>query len=102
MSKASGSPAVNRDHPLTSASAPSIGGIDAGKQLWHVKVGRPSPAQERACGDIDPLGITGTPIYSAQTGDVYLVAEHNGWSSSGPPEPGCISRGGRPSVRYAR
>ena len=49
-----------------------------GKQLWHVEVGSPSPAQERACGDIDPLGITGTPIYSAQTGDVYLVAEHNG------------------------
>jgi outer membrane protein assembly factor BamB len=49
-----------------------------GRQLWHVKVGSPSPAQERACGDIDPLGITGTPIYSAQTGDVYLVAEHNG------------------------
>jgi outer membrane protein assembly factor BamB len=49
-----------------------------GKQLWHVKVGSPSPAYQRACGDIDPLGITGTPIYSAQTGDVYVVAEHNG------------------------
>ena len=57
----------------------SVYAFDAqGKQLWHVKVGSPSPAQERACGDIDPLGITGTPIYSAQTGDVYLVAEHNG------------------------
>ncbi|HEY3652105.1 MAG TPA: PQQ-binding-like beta-propeller repeat protein, partial [Streptosporangiaceae bacterium] len=57
----------------------SVYAFDAeGKQLWHVKVGSPSPAQERACGDIDPLGITGTPVYSAQTGDVYLVAEHNG------------------------
>jgi outer membrane protein assembly factor BamB len=57
----------------------SVYAFDAqGRQLWHVKVGSPSPAQERACGDIDPLGITGTPIYSAQTGDVYLVAEHNG------------------------
>ena len=57
----------------------SVYAFDAqGRQLWHVKVGSPSPAQERACGDIDPLGITSTPIYSARTGNVYLVAEHNG------------------------
>ena len=49
-----------------------------GRQLWHVRVGKPSPAFERDCGNIDPLGITGTPIYSAQTGDVYVVAEHSG------------------------
>ena len=49
-----------------------------GKRLWHVKVASPSPAYQRDCGNIDPLGITGTPIYSAKTGDVYLVAEHDG------------------------
>jgi outer membrane protein assembly factor BamB len=57
----------------------SVYGFDArGRQLWHVRVGTPSPAYERACGNIDPLGITGTPVYSAQTGEVYLVAEHGG------------------------
>jgi outer membrane protein assembly factor BamB len=57
----------------------SVYGLDtSGRQLWHVKVGTPSPAYQRACGNIDPLGITGTPVYSAQTGDVYLVAEHGG------------------------
>ena len=57
----------------------SVYGLDTdGRQLWHVSVGTPSPAFQRACGDIDPLGITGTPVYSAQTGDVYLVAEHGG------------------------
>jgi outer membrane protein assembly factor BamB len=57
----------------------SVYGLDAtGGQLWHVSAGRPSPAYERACGDINPLGITGTPVYSAQTGDLYLVAEHGG------------------------
>ena len=57
----------------------SVYGLDTrGRQLWHVSVGSPSPAYERACGNIDPLGITGTPVYSAQTGEVYLVAEHGG------------------------
>jgi outer membrane protein assembly factor BamB len=57
----------------------SVYGLDPrGRQLWHVRLGTPSPAYQRACGDIDPLGITGTPVYSAQTGDVYLVAEHGG------------------------
>jgi hypothetical protein len=46
--------------------------------LWHVRVASPSPAYQRACGNINPLGITGTPIYSARTGDVYVVAEHDG------------------------
>lgn len=49
-----------------------------GRQLWHTRLGNPSPSYQRPCGNINPLGITGTPIYSAQTGDVYLVAEHGG------------------------
>jgi outer membrane protein assembly factor BamB len=57
----------------------SVYGFDVrGKQLWYVSVGTPSPSYERACGNINPLGITGTPVYSAQTGDVYVVAEHGG------------------------
>jgi outer membrane protein assembly factor BamB len=47
-------------------------------QLWKTRLGDPSPAVERPCGNIDPLGITGTPIYSPQTGNVYAVAEHGG------------------------
>jgi outer membrane protein assembly factor BamB len=47
-------------------------------QLWHISLGTPSPAGERACGNIDPLGITGTPVYDAGSGSVYLVAEHGG------------------------
>jgi outer membrane protein assembly factor BamB len=55
----------------------------SGRQLWHVSVGTPSPAYQRACGNIDPLGITGTPVYSPQTGDVYLAAEHGGTAEQG-------------------
>lgn len=35
-------------------------------------------AEERQRGNIDPLGITGTPVYDAASGHVLLVAEHGG------------------------
>jgi outer membrane protein assembly factor BamB len=36
----------------------SVYGFDAqGKQLWHVSAGSPSPAYQRPCGDINPLGV---------------------------------------------
>jgi outer membrane protein assembly factor BamB len=54
-------------------------GFDASyHQIWRRDVGDPSPAQERPCGNIDPLGITGTPVYDATSRLVYLVAEHGG------------------------
>jgi outer membrane protein assembly factor BamB len=48
------------------------------QQVWKRTLGSPSPAEERQCGNIDPLGITGTPVYSSSTEQVYLVAEHGG------------------------
>lgn len=57
----------------------SVYGFGAGgRRKWRRHLGRPSPASQRPCGDIDPLGITGTPVYSARTGDVYVVAETGG------------------------
>jgi outer membrane protein assembly factor BamB len=50
----------------------------AGKQVWKRSLGSPSPAEERQCGDIDPLGITGTPIYDSTTNHIFVVAEHGG------------------------
>ena len=48
------------------------------RQVWKRSLGSPSPAEERQCGDINPLGITGTPVYDATTNHVFLVAEHGG------------------------
>lgn len=45
---------------------------------WHKHLGSPSPAAQRPCGNIDPLGITGTPTYAATTGLVYVAAELSG------------------------
>jgi outer membrane protein assembly factor BamB len=48
------------------------------RQVWKRSLGSPSPARERQCGDIDPLGITGTPVYDAVTGHVFVAAELGG------------------------
>lgn len=45
-----------------------------GRALWRKKLGEPVPRSELPCGNIDPLGITGTPIADAATRTVYLDA----------------------------
>jgi outer membrane protein assembly factor BamB len=51
-----------------------------GRILWSTRIGTgaPVPLSAQPCGDIDPLGITGTPVYDPATGLVYAVAEGNG------------------------
>ena len=46
-----------------------------GQVMWHVKVGTPVPLNQQPCGDLDPLGITSTPIYDPATKLVYVVAQ---------------------------
>src|SRR5579859_4528243 len=49
-----------------------------GQARWHTTVGTPVPLSDLPCGNIDPLGITGTPVYDPQTGLVFAVAEITG------------------------
>ena len=49
-----------------------------GRALWHTNVGTPVPQSSLPCGNIDPLGITGTPVYDPATGLVFAVAEIQG------------------------
>lgn len=55
-------------------------GLDArtGHTRWRTHLGKPQPLSGLPCGDIDPLGITGTPAYDRQTGSVFVVAETDG------------------------
>jgi len=48
------------------------------RQVWRRHLGEPSPAAERPCGNIDPLGITGTPVYDPGSGLVYVSPEYGG------------------------
>ena len=51
-----------------------------GKTVWSTRVGTPVPESAlHGCGDIFPLGITGTPIYDRSDGLIYAVAETTGY-----------------------
>jgi hypothetical protein len=57
--------------------------IDAGsgKTLWTRSLGRPVPVSALGCGNIDPVGVTGTPVIDAPSQTLYLdamVAEPSG------------------------
>jgi outer membrane protein assembly factor BamB len=50
-----------------------------GSVVWRAHLGTPVPLSTLPCGDINPLGITGTPVYDQGNGIVYLVAEVTGY-----------------------
>src|SRR6266568_5109749 len=51
---------------------------NTGQVQWRTNVGSPVPLSTLPCGNIDPLGITGTPVYDPATGLVFAVAEIQG------------------------
>jgi len=59
----------------------SVYGLDqaTGRVAWRRHVGTPVPLSDLPCGNIDPLGITGTPVYDPASGLVYAVAETSGY-----------------------
>jgi outer membrane protein assembly factor BamB len=46
-----------------------------GAVLWKTRVGSPLPLAKQPCGNINPLGITSTPVYDPTTRLVYVVAQ---------------------------
>jgi outer membrane protein assembly factor BamB len=49
-----------------------------GKTLWSRKLGTPVRRSTLPCGNIDPLGITSTPAYDANSKTLFVVAEVKG------------------------
>jgi uncharacterized repeat protein (TIGR01451 family) len=45
-----------------------------GSQLWLTNLGAPVPRLSLPCGDIDPLGITGTPVVDPDARVIFLDA----------------------------
>jgi outer membrane protein assembly factor BamB len=76
-----GQPLVIGGLVVAATEGDSVYGLDrvTGRVRWHVHVGTPVPLASLPCGNIDPLGITGTLVYDPATGLVYAVAETTGY-----------------------
>src|SRR5262249_8680011 len=46
----------------------------SGREVWARSLGRPVALSTQPCGNIDPLGITGTPVIDEASQAVYLDA----------------------------
>jgi outer membrane protein assembly factor BamB len=53
-------------------------GLADGRIRWQARLGAPVPLTGLPCGNIDPLGITGTPAYDPGTGSVFVATETAG------------------------
>ncbi len=76
-----GQPLVIGGLVIAATEGDTVYGLDraTGQVRWQVHLGTPVPLSALPCGDIDPLGITGTPVYDPATGLVYAVAETTGF-----------------------
>src|SRR6266536_115773 len=76
-----GQPLLVGNLVIAATEGDSIYGLDqaTGKVAWRTHVGTPVPLSDLPCGNIDPLGITGTPVYDTANGLVYAVAETSGY-----------------------
>src|SRR5437660_8561015 len=68
---------------LTASEDDVVQAFDAhtGNELWRRAVGTPVPRASLPCGNISPLGITGTPVIDPASEAIYLdamVQESNG------------------------
>src|SRR5690348_12085145 len=66
---------------IAATEGDTVYGLDraTGQVRWHVHLGTPVPLSALPCGNIDPLGITGTTVYDPATRMVYAVAEVTGF-----------------------
>ena len=76
-----GQPLLVGDLVIAATENDSLYGLDqaTGQVIWRTHVGTPVPLSDLPCGNIDPLGITGTPVYDPASGLVYAVAETTGY-----------------------
>src|SRR4051812_8364134 len=72
-----GEPLIVGDTLIVATEGDRVFGLSArtGARRWKTGLGAPQPLSGLPCGNIDPLGITGTPAYHPKTGSVFMVAE---------------------------
>ena len=73
-------PLLTGGRVIVATEGDSLYSLDAGTGavIWQARLGTPAPRSQLPCGDIFPLGITGTPVVDTATQLVYAVAETAG------------------------
>jgi outer membrane protein assembly factor BamB len=74
-------PLVVHGRVIAATEGDSVYALDpaTGAVIWRQHLGSPVPLSKLPCGDINPLGITGTPAYDPATGSILVVAEVTGF-----------------------
>jgi len=69
-------PGSERGLIIAATESDLVYALDAatGRVIWRTTLGRAVPRAALPCGNIDPLGVTGTPVIDAARGTVYLDA----------------------------
>ncbi|MBV9284278.1 MAG: PQQ-binding-like beta-propeller repeat protein [Acidimicrobiia bacterium] len=69
-------PLVVGGHVIAATEANSVYAFDAatGAQVWRAQLGPPVNGDSLPCGNINPSGITGTPIADVTGNSLYVVA----------------------------
>jgi polyvinyl alcohol dehydrogenase (cytochrome) len=73
-----GQPLIIGSTVIAATESDQVYGLNraTGAVRWRTRVGTPLPIGRQPCGDVNPLGITSTPIYDPQTRLVYVVAQN--------------------------
>jgi outer membrane protein assembly factor BamB len=69
-------PLISGDRVLVATENDSVYALDAasGRTQWYRHLGSPMSGSQLPCGDIDPSGITSTPVIDPSGGVLYVVA----------------------------
>ena len=73
-----GQPLVIGDTVIAATSSDDVVALNRGTGAvrWKRRVGTPLPLGQQPCGNIQPLGITSTPVYDPASKHVYVVAQN--------------------------
>lgn len=65
-----------KDVIIAASEANNVAALDAatGKTIWARTLGTPVPLRKLPCGNINPLGITGTPVVDMASRTIFLDA----------------------------
>ena len=69
-------PGADTGQLLVATESDTVYALDArtGNEVWSRSLGKPVASSSLQCGNIDPLGITGTPVIDESTESIYLDA----------------------------